>query len=345
MMGSGETAPNVRRAYEWMFNRLEQPMRVAVLETPAGFEPNSPQVAGEIADYIDVHLQNFHPSIELIPARKKGTDFSPDNPELLEPLYYANAIFMGPGSPTYAARQLEGSLAWDILRARHLLGAGVIFTSATTIATSRYTLPVYEIYKVGEDLHWKEGLNFLGAFGLSTIQIPHWNNTSGGADVDTTRCYIGQERFEKIIELLPPGNTIVGLDDHTAIVIDPAQAEIRVIGAGQFTLLRDEGDSATYKDGDVFSTSVLGEWQPISQVPDYISPTVWEKAVAIQNEMERAPEAPADVLALVDARTQAREARDWGRADELRAEIEALGWHVKDTPDGATLQPFENGIH
>ena len=47
--------------------------------------------------------------------------------------------------------------------------------------------------------------------------------------------------------------------------------------------------------------------------------------------------APAEVTALVEARTAARAARDWARADALRAELEALGWDVTDTPDGAEL--------
>jgi len=44
--------------------------------------------------------------------------------------------------------------------------------------------------------------------------------------------------------------------------------------------------------------------------------------------------APAEVVALADGRQDARAARDYARADELRAAIEALGWSVRDTPDG-----------
>ena len=48
-------------------------------------------------------------------------------------------------------------------------------------------------------------------------------------------------------------------------------------------------------------------------------------------------EAPADVTALVEARTAARAARDWARADALRAEIETAGWEITDTSDGPEL--------
>jgi cysteinyl-tRNA synthetase len=46
---------------------------------------------------------------------------------------------------------------------------------------------------------------------------------------------------------------------------------------------------------------------------------------------------PAEVRALVDARTEARTARDWSRADALRSDLERLGWDVTDTPAGPEL--------
>jgi cysteinyl-tRNA synthetase len=46
---------------------------------------------------------------------------------------------------------------------------------------------------------------------------------------------------------------------------------------------------------------------------------------------------PADVAALIEARTAARSARDWARADALRSGIEALGWDVIDEAGGPVL--------
>jgi len=46
---------------------------------------------------------------------------------------------------------------------------------------------------------------------------------------------------------------------------------------------------------------------------------------------------PADVAALVEARTAARGARDYARADALRDEIESAGWTVVDGPEGPTV--------
>ncbi len=53
---------------------------------------------------------------------------------------------------------------------------------------------------------------------------------------------------------------------------------------------------------------------------------------------ERREEAPADVLELLEARTRARQERNWAEADRLRDEILARGWVVEDTPQGARLK-------
>jgi cysteinyl-tRNA synthetase len=49
--------------------------------------------------------------------------------------------------------------------------------------------------------------------------------------------------------------------------------------------------------------------------------------------------APAEVVALADARQRARAERDYAEADRLRAEIAALEWEVRDGPDGPELLP------
>ncbi len=43
-----------------------------------------------------------------------------------------------------------------------------------------------------------------------------------------------------------------------------------------------------------------------------------------------------DIEALIDERNEARESKDWGRADEIRDELAAVGVELKDGPDGTT---------
>jgi hypothetical protein len=255
-------------------------------------------------------------------------------------LLRANAIFLGPGSPTYAARQLQGSLAWHALLARHRLGAALIFSSAATIAVGAYSLPVYEIYKVGEDLHWVAGLDLLGPYGLSLVLVPHWDNAEGGAALDTSRCFMGEARFNALRALLPGDATVVGIDEHTALVMDVAAGRYEVLGRGGVTWIRG-GDSVHFGSGD---TIRLSDFCPL-RMPDPqtgIPAAVWETGRAAVANAERDGELqpPAEVMQLVEERRAARERRDWADADRLREAVLAQGWQIEDTPEGARLVPL-----
>ena len=46
---------------------------------------------------------------------------------------------------------------------------------------------------------------------------------------------------------------------------------------------------------------------------------------------------PAEVVALLDRRNAARKAKDFAAADQLRAEIAAQGWEIRDSAQGSTL--------
>ena len=55
---------------------------------------------------------------------------------------------------------------------------------------------------MGEDPHWKTGLDLFAPFGLRLVFIPHWNNNDGGNELDTSRCFMGLARFERLLERL-----------------------------------------------------------------------------------------------------------------------------------------------
>jgi hypothetical protein len=260
LFGSGETAPSGQKIFEFLFKKLPVSPIVSILETPAGFELNSEKVAGNVAEFIQDHLQNYKPRTKLIPARKKGTDFSPDSPNITLPILESDLIFMGPGSPTYAVRQLEKTLAWEYIITRHRMGASLALSSATTIAVSSFVLPVYEIYKVGQDIHWQPGLDLFSPFQLSLVFIPHWNNTDGGVDLDTSRCFMGRYRFEALINLLPSDQVVIGIDEHTGLIIDFQDACTHVIGSGNVTILS-EGSERIFPSGSTVNLSELGNYK------------------------------------------------------------------------------------
>ena len=53
---------------------------------------------------------------------------------------------------------------------------------------------------------------------------------------------------------------------------------------------------------------------------------------------EKFIDAPADIVALGEARWEAKQAKDWGKADELRGVLMAKGWAVRDSKDGFELE-------
>jgi cysteinyl-tRNA synthetase len=54
---------------------------------------------------------------------------------------------------------------------------------------------------------------------------------------------------------------------------------------------------------------------------------------------EHTAEAPEQIVAIAQARWDAKQAKDWGKADELRDALLAQGWIVKDNKDGFELEP------
>ena len=72
------------------------------------------------------------------------------------------------------------------------------------------------------------------------------------------------------------------------------------------------------------AASALGTWQRINSV-------LGIGAIA-------ETEAPAEIVALLEARQAARKAREFKRADEVRDELKAKGWVIEDTLKGAKLK-------
>ncbi len=340
LLGSGETAAAGGQWFEQIAAALPKPVHIAVMETPAGFELNARRVAERVSEFLKIRLQNYRPRIETLSLRHRGGAFSTDDPALCQPLLDSNLVYLGAGSPTYTARQLAGSLAWNLVQARHRLGATIGLASAAAIAAGTHALPVYEIFKAGMDLHWHTGLDLLGPFGLNLVFVSHWNNNDGGAELDTSRCFIGQERFEQLTAILPADSVILGLDEHTGLIIDLAAAECRVVGRDAVHILR-SGRQDSFRGGETFPIHLLGNYHPLEDPATDLPIAVWQQAVSFNPSPAGQPELSARVQELLSLRQAARESKQWVEADRLRGEIAALGWLVKDTAAGPELQPVD----
>jgi hypothetical protein len=329
LFGSGEIAPSGGRVHDMLFKELDQPVEVAIPEIPAGFQPNSAWVAGKLADFVEQRLQNYHPRVTVVPARRRDGPYSADDRELTAPLLTANYVFGGPGSPTYAARHLAGTWAWHVMLARHRRGASLAFASALAIAVGAHVLPVYEIYKVGDDPRWVPGLDLLGRYGLELAIVTHWDNKEGGANLDTRCAFVGAERMARLEAMLPSSAALLGIDEHTAVVLDLARGTAQVIGRGG-AVIRRGGDERVFGDGESFSLGLLGKVRAPSP-EEGIPPAVWEAVLAAEAAQNGLL---PGVRALVQEREAARSAGDWTRADAIRDQLAGMGYVIEDTPEG-----------
>ncbi len=251
-MGSGELAATMVEVHKDLLSRRGRAARAVFVDTPAGFQPNVDIIARKAAEFFQHHVQH---ALEIASLKSAEAALDPAGQRALDALRKADFVLIGPGSPTYALREWQRTPIPEILARRIEAGACLVAASAAALTVGRFTLPVYEIYKVGEPLHWAEGLNLLGRFGLELVVVPHWNNAEGGTH-DTRFCYMGEERFRKLESLLPGDVRILGLDEHTACVLDLEREEATVRGVGAITL-RDREGERKFPAGTRFSLDLL----------------------------------------------------------------------------------------
>ncbi|MCY4369781.1 MAG: hypothetical protein OXF41_10310 [bacterium] len=204
---------------------------VVVLDSPFGFQENAPLLAERLTRFFRTSF-----GVDASVASYRSVDDGEVTAErMVAAVRRARYVFAGPGSPSYALGVWKGAGLAKTLQNRLATGATVTLASAAALTAGVKTLPVYEIYKVGAELTWLEGMNVAGDLGMEAVVVPHWNNTEGQG-FDTSRCYMGRRRFGLLRSMLPSGVGVIGLDEHTAGVFDFGKGELSVLGVGRVTL-------------------------------------------------------------------------------------------------------------
>jgi hypothetical protein len=235
IMGSGETSPTMTTVHADLLARLGPPPVPAVLlDTPYGFQENAPDITQKALTYF---RENVRHEMGVASFRSAATATPLEYETMLARLREAAYVFAGPGSPSYALRTWRGSAVPEVLAEKLRSGGCVTFSSAAVCTLGRYALPVYEVYKVGADPHWLEGLDILGEVGIDGAVIPHFNNAEGGTH-DTRFCYMGERRLRLLEAMLDEGAAVLGVDEHTACIVDLDAGTATVRGNGGVTLRR-----------------------------------------------------------------------------------------------------------
>jgi hypothetical protein len=254
VMGSGETAPTMVKVHRQVIQATTGIGPSVLLDTPFGFQLNAD-------DLVDKTLGYFADSVgsRVEVGRWRRSDASVTEQEhTLALLSRASWVFAGPGSPTYALRQWHRTAIPDALLDVVRRGGTLVMGSAAACTLGTHAIPVYEIYKVGEDPRWVPGLDLFGALtGIEAAIVPHFDNNEGGATYDSRYCYLGEPRLAALEVELPDDIGVLGIDEHTALVIDLDTRTATVVGNGTVTVRR-RGVSHPIPAGRELGLDLLG---------------------------------------------------------------------------------------
>jgi hypothetical protein len=245
-MGSGEIAPTMVGTHRMLAAKLPKHARATMLDTPYGFQENAAELATKAVEYFATSI-NMTLDVAGLTEMVGGDALAIEKG--LQLVDAAQYIFAGPGSPSYALRQWSGTPLAGLLVKKLQTGGIVTFASAAALTLGRFTLPVYEIYKAGEPPRWLDGLDILSEIGINAAVIPHYNNTEGGHH-DTRFCYMGERRLSALEREFPSNVYVLGIDEHTGVVLDIDADTATVVGKGLLTL-RVGGVSTEFATGSV----------------------------------------------------------------------------------------------
>lgn len=332
LIGSGEISERMLNVHRDLLARLAEP-RLAFLDTPAGFQLDAAELGAAAAAYFEKH---FSRPVEIVEYRSARRAAPQQTARAVQQLAAANYIMAGPGSPTHAIRHWGGSPVFSKLVERFHGGAQVVFASAAAIALSRWALPVYEIYKVGADPFWADGLDLLGPLGFELAILPHFNNQEGRI-YDTSCCFIGRPRLLELEKQLPATAVILGIDENTACTIDFTARSVKAAGAGRITV-RHQGGERHYLAGTVFDLVRLTPAHALDAPPTpAAAPATARAAAPAQGRLH----VPARARQWAAQRAQLRAEKKFAEADALRDRIAEAGYAVKDSLNGPTFSRIE----
>jgi cyanophycinase-like exopeptidase len=257
VMGSGETAPTMVRTHRRVLaDTFEDGSTGAALalDTTFGFQDNADELVAKTLQYF---VQSVGHEV-AVASWRRDEGRSTEAERTLALLGRARWLFAGPGSPTYALRQWQGTgvapAMTDVVRR----GGTLVVGSAAACTVGSHTVPVYEIYKAGADLHWADGLDVLGTTtGIRAAVVPHYDNAEGGS-YDTRYCYLGAARLAVMEQLLPDDVGVLGVDEHTALLVDVEAGTATVAGNGVVTL-RHRDRSVELESGTTVETGWVAD--------------------------------------------------------------------------------------
>ncbi|MCE7870383.1 hypothetical protein DYH09_08410 [bacterium CPR1] len=314
LMGSGETTPTMTSTHREVLAHAGGP--AVLLDSPYGFQENAEKISARAVQYFERSCET-----RLEVARWHDQASPLERETALTLARGASLLFSGPGSPSYALRQWHKTEMAAILADKLARPGALVFASAAACTLGSRAVPVYEIYRCGAEPHWLPGLDLLAPLGFPAVVVPHWN-IQVGEDHDTRYCMLGERRLQVMEAELPEDQFLLGLDEHTALVLDLDTLTGQVTGKGT-VVVRQRGVTTTFPAGRPFR---LGE------LCDGPAPPV------VAAEPPRAQPLVQEVDRLEQAIRAALDQRDSQQAVALALELESLLAEWSHDTDVASLK-------
>ncbi len=337
ILGSGETSPNLVSVHRKLIKNLEGKINAYLIDTPFGFQENADELVKKLVEF---YKKSINIEIKLASFRDKKAINSINYFEMLEEISKSNFIFAGPGSPSYASKTWCDSKIPNLFKDHIIKGGNAIFSSAAASTLGNKTLPVYEIYKVGLDPYWEKGLNVLEIFNLNCTIIPHFNNKEGGTH-DTSFSYVGKRRMDTLLE--NEFTNIVGIDEHTGLIINGENNTFEVEGIGNVTVINHK-EKKEFKKENTYSLDQLKDLLPFSKEDIYqnkvneneldevteLNEKIAKLKLEIKNEKNYSQMFDTLVTDLISLRNSLRDDKKFNESDNIRNLFEKLDIVIED---------------
>ncbi len=253
LLGSGETAPGMTKVHRKIFARIPD-ISAVNLDTAYGFQLNVPQMSEKLEEYFDksLHVDVTTLHFSFVRARKR-TGAHP-----LQTAGPASQLRLcGPGKSdlrleTVVSPPLRRGLAQRAGWGRD----AVLCLCGRSHARSVHGAHLRGLQ--GRVLRIPTGRMASTCWGAS--ELTAWSfpisTTTKERNYDTRFCYLGEPRLLELERQLPEGVATLGVDEHTAAVLDFNEDTLTVHGRSN-AYWRLNGDSKELSNGTITSLADL----------------------------------------------------------------------------------------
>lgn len=244
LVGSGEYTAAMNDTDAYLLQTVGGPeaARVVLLPTASGLEAGSPARWNEQGRRHFASLGVADIRLSAILDRANAFDAAQ-----LDLLRGGTFYYFSGGAPGHVTESLRGTPAWEIIYEAHRNGAVLAGCSAGAMAFGGQTASLRRAMTSAPPATGTESA-FVDALGVvpHLIVFPHFDRMAG---------FVGQQAFNNLLTAIPPGRTVLGVDEDTALVRvayggPDASDRWRVMGRQTVTIFAAGATAQVLRPGD-----------------------------------------------------------------------------------------------